>query len=61
MATETPRVIRMIQVSTCDSQAEEIVSQLLEALRGMLDMATDSRTHGPEIDRACAAIEAAGG
>jgi hypothetical protein len=30
--------------------------ELLEALRAMLDMATDNRTHGPEIDLACAAI-----
>jgi hypothetical protein len=29
---------------------------LLGACRGLLDMITDNRTHGPEIDTACAAI-----
>jgi len=33
--------------------------RLLAALRGLLDMVTDSRTHGPEIDEACDAIIAA--
>jgi hypothetical protein len=33
--------------------------ELLEACRSLLDMATDSRTHGPEIDRACDAIAGA--
>jgi hypothetical protein len=32
---------------------------LLSGIRGLLDMATDNRTHGPEIDAACAAIELA--
>lgn len=30
--------------------------ELLAALRAMLDMATDSRCHGPEIDQACNVI-----
>lgn len=30
--------------------------RLVEALRGLLDMATDNRTHGPEIDAACTAL-----
>ena len=33
--------------------------ELLEACRGLIDMITDNRTHGPEIDRACAAINKA--
>ena len=38
-----------------------VMFELLEALRGMIDMATDNRTHGPEIDAACEAIAKAEG
>ena len=43
-------------VQACNSHAD-----LIEALRGMVDMATDSRTHGPEIYAACDAIAKAEG
>jgi len=35
--------------------------ELLAALSAILDMATDNRTHGSEIDMACAAIAKATG
>ena len=37
-------------------QARAQVADLLAALRGMIDMATDSRCHGKEIDAAVAAM-----
>lgn len=33
--------------------------QLVRALESLLDMVTDNRTHGPEIDLACEALKAA--
>jgi hypothetical protein len=33
-----------------------VASDLLEALRALLDMVTDNRLHGPEILKACDAI-----
>ena len=35
--------------------------KLLQALRDLIDMTIDNRTHGPEIDQAIDAIKAAGG
>lgn len=37
------------------------VASLLKALRSMLDMVTDNRTHGPEISTAIEAIVSAEG
>ena len=51
VSTETGRTPR---------QLSEDRAALLEALRGMIEMATDSRCHGPEIDAACEAIKKAG-
>ena len=38
---------------------DEVREGMLNALRGLLDMVTDNRTHGPEIDAAVKAIDAA--
>jgi hypothetical protein len=35
--------------------------ELLEACRALLDMVTNNRTHGPEIDKACQVIAKAEG
>ncbi len=43
-------------VSACNN-----FDALVAALEGMIDMATDSRCHGGEIDAACAALAKARG
>jgi hypothetical protein len=40
---------------------EGVNGELLEVCRALLDMVTDNRTHGPEIDKACQAIAKAEG
>ena len=52
-----------VHLGVAQANARLIASapQLLAALRGLLDMVTDNRTHGHEVDNAVTAIDAAEG
>jgi hypothetical protein len=64
-----PGTALVAQVASCGSWEETqrrarliaAAPDLLAALSEMLEMATDNRTHGAEIDAACAAIAKAEG
>ncbi len=59
------RLICTVEGNTAHGTVEQIratakliagAPALLTSVRELLEMVTDNRTHGPEIDRACAAI-----
>ena len=47
--------------SEANAQLMAAAPNLLKACRGLLDMVTDNRTHGVEIDAACEALSKADG